>query len=100
MRISFSGMDLGTGRAIELCNRYPNLYYDLCSPVNKRYGALLLADRELNPDKAIYGTDGPWNDPAVSLGSVLLSGVDPEKLEKWLSGNFLHLYARAAAVLK
>ena len=93
-------MDLGTGHCIELCNKYPNLFYDLCSPVNKRYGALRMVDRELNPDKAIYGTDGPWNDPAVSLGSVILSGIDPKKLDKWFSGNFLGLYKRAAAVLK
>ena len=95
--IGHGAMDLGTGKCIELCNRYPNLYYDLCSPVNKRYGALTMVDQELNPDKALYGTDGPWNDPAVSLGLVLLSGIDPQKLEKWFSGNFLRLYTRAAA---
>ncbi len=97
--IAHGALDLGTGKAIELCNKYPNLYYDLCSPVNKRYGALLLVDRELNPDKALFSTDSPWNDPAVSLGSVLFSGAAPEKLRKWLSGNFLRLFTRAAAVL-
>lgn len=97
--IGHGALDLGTGRAIELCNRYENLYYDLCSPVNKRFGALALVDRELDPDKAFFGTDAPWNDPAVSLGSVLLSGADPQKLEKWFSGNFLRVYTRAAAAL-
>lgn len=97
--IGHGALDLGTGHAIDLCNRYTNLYYDLCSPVNKRYGALTLVDRELNPDKAFFGTDSPWNDPAVSLGSVLLSGIDPQKLEKWFSGNFLRVYTRSAAAL-
>jgi predicted TIM-barrel fold metal-dependent hydrolase len=97
--IGHGALDLGTGKAIDLCNKYPNLYYDLCSPVNKRYGAMLLVDKELDPDKAIFGTDSPWNDPAVSLGSVLLSGAAPEKLHKWLSGNFLRLYTRAALAL-
>jgi len=97
--IGHGAMDLGTGKAIDLCNKYSNLYYDLCSPVNKRYGAMLLVDQNLNPDKALYGTDAPWNDPAVSLGSVLFSGIDQAKLEKWFSGNFLKLYNRAACCL-
>jgi len=97
--IGHGALDLGTGKAIDLCNKYPNLYYDLCSPVNKRYGAMLLVDRELDPDKALYGTDAPWNDPAVSLGSVLFCGAAPEKLQKWFSGNFLRLYTRAAPAL-
>lgn len=97
--IGHGAIDLDTRKAIDLCNKYPNLYYDLCSPVNKNYGAMLVVDQELNPDKALYGSDAPWNDPAASLGSVLLSGVEPFKLEKWFSGNFLRLYTRAKHIL-
>lgn len=52
-----------------------------------------MIDRELNSDKALFGTDAPWNDPAVVIGSVLFLDVSNEK--KWFGDNFLRLYTRA-----
>lgn len=98
--IGHGALDLSVAKAIDLCNRYPNLYFDLCSPVSKRYGAMKLIDSRLDPDKALFGTDSPWNDPAVVVGSVLFSEASAEKKEKWMRTNFLRLYSRAAKVLR
>ena len=98
--IGHGALDLGVGRAIDLSNRYENLYFDLCSPVSKRYGAMNLIIRELNPDKALFGTDTPWNDPAVVLGSVLFSDANEQTKEKWFAENFLRLYPRAKKALQ
>ena len=97
--IGHGALDLGTQKAIDLCNRYPSLYYDLCSPVNKRFGPLNLVIRELDPDKVLFGTDAPSNDPAYSLGSVMFCDATEEVKRKWFRDNFLRLYHRAPKAL-
>lgn len=97
--IGHGGLDLGVGKAIDMVNRQPNLYFDLCSPVSKKYGALKLVSKECNPDKPIFGTDSPWNAQNIVLGSVLFTEVDSSVKKKWFRDNFFKVYTRASKVL-
>jgi predicted TIM-barrel fold metal-dependent hydrolase len=99
MIIGHGGIDLGIGKAIDMVNRQPNLYFDMCSPCNKKYGVVKLVAKECNPDKVLFGTDSPWNDPNLSVGSVMFSEVEDSIKRKWFRENFLKLYTRARKVL-
>lgn len=99
MIIGHGGIDLGIGKAIDMVNRQPNLYFDMCSPGNKKYGVVKLVAQECNPDKVLFGTDSPWNDPNLSVGAVLFSEVEDSIKRKWFRDNFLKLYTRASKVL-
>ena len=98
--IGHGGMDLGIGKTIDMVNSQPNLYFDLCSPVNKNHGAIKLVAKECNPDKVLFGTDSPWNDPCLSVGAILFAEVDDDIRKKWFRSNFFNVYARAGKVLK
>ena len=99
MLIGHGGSDLGIEKTVDLVNKYPNLYYDMCSPCNKKYGAIKLVAKECNPDKVLFGTDTPWNDPDLSVGAILLSEVEDSIKRKWFSENFFRLYKRASKML-
>lgn len=93
--IGHGGADLGLGKAIDMVNGQKNLYLDLCSPVNKVPGALRLVAKECDPDKALFATDSPWNDPNLSVGAVVFADVEESMKKKWLRSNFLNLFTRA-----
>ncbi len=98
--IGHGGMDLGVGKAIDMVNRQANLFFDLCSPADKKHGALNLIAKELNPDKAIFGSDSPWNGPNVVAGAVLFTDVDDRIKRKWFRDNFFKVYTRASKVIE
>lgn len=76
-------------RAIEAAKRLPNLYVDTSSVVFFKY--LERAARELQPEKLIFGSDGPLVDSRVELYKVKLLRLPQEKEQLILGGNIRRL---------
>jgi len=76
-------------RAIEAAKRLPNLHLDTSSVVFFKY--LEQAADELDPEKLVFGSDGPLVDSRVELYKIKLLKLPKEKEQLVLGGNILRI---------
>jgi predicted TIM-barrel fold metal-dependent hydrolase len=88
------GVEPGVTTAIELSNKYENMYLDLT-------GVFLCSGRPLdyfvsqaNPDKLLFSSDAAFNSLTWDIGNVLYARVSEEIKEKVLGLNAQRLLKR------
>jgi len=91
------GSDLSTNwrehvAAIEMAQRYSNVYLDTGAVVLTRY--IEQAVRELGPGKIIFGSDEPEVDCRLEIYKVRVLGLPAEQESLILGGNMLRLLAK------
>jgi predicted TIM-barrel fold metal-dependent hydrolase len=79
---------------IDHLERHPNVYTDTSGV--RRFDLLERAVRRAGPRKLLFGSDGPWLNPALELHKVRLLGLSPQSTARMTGGNLLTLIAPAA----
>jgi hypothetical protein len=79
---------------IDHLERHPNVYTDTSGV--RRFDLLERAVRRAGPGKLLFGSDGPWLNPALELHKIHLLGLSPEATARITGGNLLALIAPAA----
>ena len=77
-------------RAIMAAKRFPNLYLETASSTIDT-GFLETCVREVGAEKIIFGSDIPLLDPYLQLSKIRDTNIEPDQLDKILSGNILRL---------
>jgi len=80
--------------AIDLARRYSNVYLDSSSVVFYKF--LEMAARDLEPEKLIFGSDGPEVDSRVELYKIRLLKLPPADEAKVLGGNIRRLLPKGS----
>jgi hypothetical protein len=70
--------------------RFPNLYLETASSTIDT-GFLETCVREVGAEKIIFGSDIPLLDPYLQLSKIRDTNIEPDQLDKILSGNILRL---------
>ncbi len=78
-----------TNDALTVAKRCPNVYVDT-SEVPHVAPVKMFVDA-IGPERALFGTDAPYCDPAVELEKVKLAGLTPEEFAYVCSKNGLRL---------
>jgi predicted TIM-barrel fold metal-dependent hydrolase len=78
--------------AIEMANKYPNVYLDTSTVVITRY--LEKAIAEVPAEKIVYGTDEPEVDTRLEIFKIRVLKLPKEKEEAILGGNILRLLSK------
>lgn len=78
MRDSYSKM-------IDLAQRYPNVYPEICGSYCTRHWVQRLV-REIGADRVLYGSDFPFFDMRFSIARVVLSDLSEEEKAQVLGG--------------
>lgn len=79
---------------IDHLQRHRNVYSDTSGV--RRFDLLERAVRRAGPGKLLFGSDGPWLNPALELTKIYLLGLSPESTARMTGGNLLALIAPAA----
>jgi uncharacterized protein len=79
---------------IDHLERHPNVYADTSGV--RRFDILEQAARRAGPGKLLFGSDGPWLNPALELHKVRLLGLSPTATARITGGNLLGLISPAA----
>ena len=61
-------------RAVELANRYPNVYLELTAVADDR-GVIEKFTREAGSDRILFGTDLPWFATHCAIGAILSADI-------------------------
>jgi predicted TIM-barrel fold metal-dependent hydrolase len=78
---------------IDHLERHPNVYTDTSGV--RRFDLLERAVRRAGPGKLLFGSDGPWLNPALELHKVRLLGLSSQSTGRMTGGNLLALIAPA-----
>lgn len=71
--------------------RYPNLHLDISGSGIDRYGILRKAIDTAGPEKLLFGTDYPINNPAVYVHGVLFESLTEDERQALFHDNFRRL---------
>ena len=84
--LGHAGIDLGLDRAAELANSSDNLVLDMTAM--QRHGGAVeyLADR-VGPTKLVWGSDSPFIDPGLVLGTIVHADIEDDVREAILYRN-------------
>ena len=74
-----------TADAFTVAERYPNLMLDTCEMPYPR--AIREATERIGPDRVLFGTDLPTDNPTLEVEKVRLAGLSPEVEEKVFWSN-------------
>jgi predicted TIM-barrel fold metal-dependent hydrolase len=90
MILGHCAYDLGLKGAMDLANRYPNVYLDLCLP-QEYFGVVeeLVAGVEVR--KILFATDMPFQDPIRQLAPILYARITGEQRSRILYLNIAEL---------
>jgi len=95
---SFSDNWRAQRACIDIMHRQPNVYAD--SSGVRRFDLLEEACLGTGALKLLFGSDGPWLNPAVEIEKIYALGLSAEHLQMVLGGNFLGLLQkRGRAIL-
>jgi predicted TIM-barrel fold metal-dependent hydrolase len=94
--LGHAGQDFGIDSVIDLAAGYENIWLDLCGPLSLD-GAVEKLAHALGPDRILFGSDLPFCDGALQLGTLLYSRLDPSQVEAIAGKNALGLFGEAAA---
>jgi predicted TIM-barrel fold metal-dependent hydrolase len=82
--------------AIEVAQRWPNVYLETCTS-RSPFGAVEWLVREVGAARVVFGTDQPFVDPRPQLGRVAFAKLPDADKALILGGNARRLLARGAA---
>jgi predicted TIM-barrel fold metal-dependent hydrolase len=74
--------------------RHPNVFADTSGV--RRFDLLREAVRRAGPAKLLFGSDGPWLNPALELHKIRLLRLAPAATARILGGNLLGLISETA----
>lgn len=74
--------------------RHPNVFADTSGV--RRFDILVQAVARAGPSKLLFGSDGPWLNPALELHKVRLLGLAPEASARIMGENLLALISEPA----
>ncbi len=84
------GTPAGYAEAIEVAQRCPNIYLDLCRSVMSRVWVERIVT-EAGPDRVLWGTDFPFIDPIYVLGRLASTALSDEAKRKVFGENAVKL---------
>jgi uncharacterized protein len=79
---------------IDQLERHPNVFTDTSGV--RRFDLLAQAVRRAGPSKILFGSDGPWLNPALELHKVRLLDLSPAATAQITGGNVLALISESA----
>jgi predicted TIM-barrel fold metal-dependent hydrolase len=88
------GVEPGVTTAIELSNKYENMYLDLTGVFLCSKHPLEYFVRQSNPDKLLFSSDAAFNSVTWDIGNILYSRVSEEVKTKVLGLNAQRLLKR------
>lgn len=76
--------------SIKVAERHPNVWLETSGmPMSVK---ILEAVQKVGPDRVMYGSDGPWHEPAVEQLKVQLAGLDEADLAEVMNGTAQRLF--------
>jgi predicted TIM-barrel fold metal-dependent hydrolase len=96
--VGHAGIDQGVDRAVRLALDHPNVWLDLTGPVAINGLVEALVER-VGADRLLFGTDMPFMNGALQLGSLLYARIAREDMELIVGGNAARLFGIAEAAL-
>ncbi len=79
---------------MEMLQRRPNVYFDICGAQYVRMGLLEWAVRTATADRVLFGSDLTICDPATVIARVAFADIDQEAKRRILGANTVSLLAR------
>jgi predicted TIM-barrel fold metal-dependent hydrolase len=89
--LGHAGQDFGIDDVIELAGTHENIWLDLCGALSLD-GAVEALVRELGTERILFGSDLPFCDGALQLGTLLYSRLSSPEVEAIAGKNALGLY--------
>lgn len=77
---------------IDILARYPNIYTDTSGV--RRFDLLVRALQSAQPQKILFGSDGPWLHPGLELAKIRALGLPRSVEAQMTGGNLLRLLSR------
>lgn len=79
---------------MDMLQRRPNVYMDICGNQYVRMGVLEWAVRAAGPDRVLFGSDLTICDPATVIARVACAEIEDDAKARLFAGNALALLAR------
>jgi predicted TIM-barrel fold metal-dependent hydrolase len=96
--VGHAGIDQGVDRAVRLALDHPNVWLDLTGPVAINGLVEVLVER-VGADRLLFGTDMPFMNAALQLGSLLYARIPREDMELIIGGNAARIFGIADPAL-
>jgi predicted TIM-barrel fold metal-dependent hydrolase len=96
--VGHAGIDQGVDRAVGLAREHPNVWLDLTGPVAINGLVEVLVER-VGAHRLLFGTDMPFMNGALQLGSLLYARIPREDMALILGGNAARLFGIADPAL-
>jgi predicted TIM-barrel fold metal-dependent hydrolase len=77
--------------AVDLAQRYPNVYLDLSGDVYS-FRLIEWLVEQAGADRLLFGSDAIWMDPRTTLGRILDADITPAEKAMILGGNACRLF--------
>jgi predicted TIM-barrel fold metal-dependent hydrolase len=96
--VGHAGIDQGIDRAVRLALDHPNVWLDLTGPVAIN-GLVEVLVQRVGADRLLFGTDMPFMNGALQLGSLLYARIPRDDMELIVGGNAARLFGIADVAL-